>query len=147
MNPYKRTRLLPLFISLSLLLSLSLGILVGERASASGTTPATADKVAPDLRGKVRRAQSGGGDEVVKVILQFNGPISATLNALLNSNGVHIRRQFQNFNIHVVELPASVAGTLASFAEVSYVSLDAEVKSSGHVSLTTGADAVRTTNG
>jgi serine protease AprX len=43
-----------------------------------------------------------------------------------------------------VELPASVVDQLSSYSEVSYVSLEKEVKPlGGHLSHTTGADAVR----
>ena len=40
-------------------------------------------------------------------------------------------------------MPANLVETVASFPEVSYVSLDRPTQSMGHVSLTMGADAVR----
>jgi serine protease AprX len=145
MNPIRRSRFITWGIIASMVLSLNFGILITEKANAQSPA-ATRDKLAPDLRAKVTRAQSGA-DQVVRVIIEFSGPLSGPLNALLNSNGVHIRRKFQNFKFYVVELPASVAAQLSSFAEVRSVSLDAKTHSSGHISATTGADVVRTTSG
>ena len=53
------------------------------------------------------------------------------------------RANFRNLNTHVVELPASTVDELAADGDVSYVSPDREVNTLGHVSVTTGADAVR----
>src|ERR687885_2659549 len=92
-------------------------------------------KVSPDLR--------GDGANLVRVILQLDGKPSGKLNALLNRNGVHVRASFNNLNAHAVELPQNVVDELASFPEVAYVSADRQTQSLGHVSLTTGADAVR----
>src|SRR5713226_5809792 len=44
-------------------------------------------------------------------------------------------------------MPASIFDTVAAFDEVAYVSLDRPTQSMGHLSATTGADAVRATNG
>src|SRR5258708_11129959 len=158
MNPRRLSRLVTWCITASLLLSATFGIMVCDRASAKSrdnrddnNDSRNADKVSPDLRTRVRhahqRSQENNNDEDVKVILQFNGPASAGLVALLSRNGVHVRKHFNNFNSHMVELPASVVEELASFPEVRCVSLDAEVKSFGHVSLTTGADAARANSG
>ncbi|MDQ3745466.1 MAG: S8 family serine peptidase, partial [Acidobacteriota bacterium] len=135
----KRSPLVPWLTALSLLLCLCLSIMVTDRAHAggqSGQGGGKSAKVSPDLRG-------GSDASLVKVILQLSGKPSGQLNALLNRNGVHVRAHFQSFNSYAVELPADVVDELASFDEVSYVSLDRQTQSFGHITLTTGADAVR----
>ena len=51
--------------------------------------------------------------------------------------------RFRNLNLNAVELPASLVEELAASEDVSYISLDKEVRASGHISFTTGAEAVR----
>src|SRR6266853_1778137 len=143
MNPRKFPRFVSWSIAVSLLFSCTLGILVHDSASAkSGNSQAnndsrSGDKVSPDLRTKVRRSK-GKNDENVKIILQLTGPASLPLVALLANNRVHVRKHFNKLQSHMVELPLSVVEQLATFPEVQSVSVDAEVKSFGHVSLTTG---------
>src|SRR6266567_1744564 len=127
---------------LSLVLSLSGGIMVNDRAGAQSLSKPT--KVSPDLLGKAHSASSA---DTVKVIVQLSAPMSGDLNSVLNSNGVHVRKTFQKLGSHAVEMPASIVDTVAAFDEVSYVSLDRPTLSMGHLSATAGADAARTTSG
>ncbi|HEX8686124.1 MAG TPA: S8 family serine peptidase, partial [Pyrinomonadaceae bacterium] len=90
--------------------------------------------------GRGGRGHDGGGDSV-QVIIQLRGRMSGALNALLNGNGAHVRRELRNLGMAVVELPASAVEALASFEEVSYASLDQETEVLGHVTRTTGDDA------
>src|SRR2546428_6407569 len=133
----KRAHVVASLTCLSLVLSLSGGIMVGDRASAQSSNK---KKGSPDL---VSKAQSLTSTDTVKVIVQLRAPMSSTLNSLLNSNGVHVRKTFQNLSAHAVEMPASIVDAVAAFDEVSYVSLDRPTQSTGHLSATTGADAVR----
>jgi len=98
-----------------------------------------ADKVSPELRQFVRAA----GAETVGVIIQLSAAPTGQLNALLQRNGVHVRGRFANLDAVAAELPSSVVNELAAFEEVESVTRDREVESSGHVTATTGADAVR----
>src|SRR6185436_20378271 len=136
---------------LSLVASMFTGIITGDTASAQSNASSldhsarkSADRVSPDLRERAQGAKNLGLDETVKIILQVKGPLTARLNGVLNRNGVHIKATFQQFNSYAVELPMSVISELETYSEVLYVSLDKEMKSLGHLSLTTGADAVRT---
>jgi subtilisin family serine protease len=54
-------------------------------------------------------------------------------------------RQFQNFDFRALNLSAGAAAALAQRSDVGYVSINKEVRTLDHVSLTTGADALRTT--
>src|SRR2546421_540745 len=138
----KRFHMVAWLTCLSLLLSLSGGIMVGDRAKAQSLgNPA---KASSDL---LKKAHSLTNTDIVKVIVQLRAPMSSSLNSLLNSNGVHIRKSMQSLGAHAVDMPASIVDTVAAFDEVSFVSLDRATQSMGHLSATTGADAVRTTSG
>ncbi|MBD0373278.1 MAG: S8 family serine peptidase [Pyrinomonadaceae bacterium] len=134
--------------SLLLVVALACASLMGVAASADSKGKKGKDgdrnhksKVSSDLKDK----KSGGKKDSKKaeVIIQLQGKPTGRLNALLNSNGVHIRGQFDNLNMLSVELPTDVIDELASFDEVSYISSDREVVSLGYLSTTTGADSVR----
>src|SRR6266446_7296416 len=146
MKRTKRSLAITWLTGLSLVLSLTSGIMISDRASAApNQTARQADKVAPDLRRRVWDSPSP--DESVRVILQLSGPASGPLTALLNRNGVHVNKSFKNFNSFAINLPLNVVDELASFDEVHFVSLDTDVQSFGHVTSTTGADDVRTQSG
>src|ERR1041384_1171563 len=138
----KRFALAARLLAVSLICVLCLGIMLGDDAKAladdggNQSGRGTAKKLSTDL-------STRAGDEQVKVILQLNDKPSGQLNALLNRNGVHVRANLRSLNMQVLELPASVAQTLADFDEVAYVSIDRPATASGHVSAATGADLVR----
>src|SRR2546421_4618259 len=137
MKVMKHSRAIAWLTSFSLAISLSAGILTAERASAAPKGGAKkASKVSSDLNGRK-------GGETVKVIMQLSGKMSGQLNALLSRNDVHVKSAFKNFNAQAIEMPASIVDQVAAFDEVSYISVDRETTAMGHVSLTTGADAVR----
>ncbi|MBD0326595.1 MAG: S8 family serine peptidase, partial [Pyrinomonadaceae bacterium] len=133
------------FTSLMLLATLWASFTLSEgtgHAQSKLKSAAHASKLSADL--SERRP---AGTARLDCILQLSGKPSGRLNALLNRNGVRIRAHFNSFNSYAVELPASVIEELASFAEVSHISLNKAVESFGHVSNTSGADAVRSTAG
>jgi serine protease AprX len=128
---------------LSLAVGLCGGIVLADKANAQ--TPGSAkSKGSADLRAK---AHSLTSTDTVKIIIQLRGPMSSALSSLLNSNGVHLKQSFNGLGAHIVEMPASAFDTLAAFDEVGYMSYDRPVQSMGHLSVTTGADTLRTTNG
>src|SRR5947207_6844752 len=144
MKRNKRSITLTWLTCLALVLSLCAGIIldVGAKAAPKSQSSSNRDKIGRDLRDEM--GKHGGGD-VVKVIVQLNDRISRPLKALLQGNGVKVKRSFVSFNTLAVELPASVVASLASFPEVEFASVDSEVRSmGGHVAQTTGADNVRT---
>jgi hypothetical protein len=130
---------------LSLILSLCGGILVSDNAKAAPKDgpqrPSRHRKVASDLRERMQ--QNNGGDNV-DVILQLNGEMSSELEAMLRSSGVRIKKHFNSFAAHAVQLPASLVDSLAGFPALDFAA-DSEVKAlGGHVAHTTGADDART---
>ncbi|HEY8203556.1 MAG TPA: hypothetical protein VIF81_02425, partial [Pyrinomonadaceae bacterium] len=143
MRNQRYSRLIVLLTCLSLVMSLCVGIMVSDKANAQSLGSGK-PKGSPDLRAK---AQSTANTEMVNVIVQLRAPMSSELNSLLNSNGVHVRKTFEKLGAHLVEMPAALFDAVAAFDEVAYISLDRPTLSMGHLSATTGADAVRTTSG
>lgn len=98
-------------------------------------------RISPDLSEQVGAAPK---DEArSRIVLQIKGQVSDSLNVFLKRSDVHSKKELKRFNSKVIEMPSSLVGKLSDFPEVSYISLDREVKSLGHVSATTGADIVR----
>ena len=142
MKIIKRSPALTRFIIFLLLTCLCVGPLTSGNTMAQ-TGSAAKSKISPDLRERVRNARSG---ERVNVIIQSNGTWNRTLDSLLKNYGGRITRQFQNINPRVVNLPAGAVESLTTRSEVRYISLDRDIRSLGHISSTSGADAVRTQN-
>ena len=99
-------------------------------------------KISKDI---LKKLADGRGSESVRVIVQptANWDLDPELET---AGGTNIRR-FSNFPVRVVTLSANAAAALASRNDVSYVSLNRDVRPMGHVSATTGADQVRTSTG
>src|SRR5687767_2271739 len=139
------------FLVLALLIGISVGLtLLGGKLLTSADAQGKGqkanqnlkpNKIASDLGDLLR---SNSSDARVKVILQLNEKPSGQLNALLASNGVKIRKHFNNLNSFALELPARVVDVLSTFSEVAFISVDSEVLPfGGHVAHTSGADNVR----
>src|ERR1043165_2361587 len=118
--------------------------------------PTGSVKVSPDLlpradTGLTQRdadtATTQGVAERVGVIVQTQGALSAGLEEFITQQGGRVSSRFSRFNAPAVELPADVVSSLADSPEVRYISNDRPARLLGHVSLTTGADAVRSQSG
>ncbi|HEY9502926.1 MAG TPA: S8 family peptidase, partial [Pyrinomonadaceae bacterium] len=97
-------------------------------------------KISKDL---VKKLESGKGSDSVRVIVQSVAQSDSSLDSTLETAGGSNIKKFRNFGLRVVTLPAKVAAALASRSDVSYVSLDRDVRPLGHVSRTAGANKVR----
>ncbi|HKP73174.1 MAG TPA: S8 family serine peptidase, partial [Pyrinomonadaceae bacterium] len=159
---YSHTSLAAKWLALPpLLLALIVGQLPGQVSASAHTNKGVekraqladesaaeraAGKVSPDLLDAVRKPSKQ--DRLVKVILQLNTNKSgAVIDLLLQSYGARTTRQFLKLNARAVELPARAVEALASHGELGFISPDRESVPAGHVSLTTGADAVRDMSG
>src|SRR5215471_2608921 len=105
--------------------------------------PNNSRKASTDLKQKIDR---GRGDDLVRVIIQPADEWNPELESTVQHSGGRNVRQFRNFRLRVVTMSAKAAAALATREDIAYVSLNREVRSLGHVSVTTGADAVRTWN-
>ena len=98
-------------------------------------------KISPDLRQLIL---SGNGAARVKVIVQSkSGSNPGLLGGLLNTVGGLLVGVLANLNIRIVDVEANNVEVLAADPDVSYISLDNTVRSSGHVTNTTGTQQVR----
>jgi serine protease AprX len=79
----------------------------------------------------------------INVIIQPSDAPGLELSSFLKSLGAKETRRFNNFSIRAVSLPAQAVNALIGRNDIFYVSLDSEVRPLGHLSHTTGADAVR----
>src|SRR6266545_4522849 len=132
------------WIALLLALTIFAGLRVSDHAHAESTQKPKANKISADVH---RKVSVGQGNDRIRVIVQPREAWTSDLDSALQEVGVTNIREFQKFNFRVVTVSAAAAEALASRDDVAYVSVNREVLTLGHVSLTTGADAVRETNG
>ena len=95
------------------------------------------DKVCPLLKSNRHRA-----DQTVTVIVTLNEPKSGLLNAFMNRTGVQQRQEMKKLGVFSLSLPFGMVAELASFPEISSI-LNETVRSFGHLSTTSGADAAK----
>jgi subtilisin family serine protease len=110
------------------------------RASKDSETESRAVKVSSEIEAYVRKT----GRSRVTVIVQLGGLPTQSLISFLMRVGIRLKGQYAMLNSFALELPAASVNMLANFPEVRSVSRDREVTMTGHVTATTGADAVRT---
>ncbi|HEX7956875.1 MAG TPA: S8 family peptidase, partial [Pyrinomonadaceae bacterium] len=80
----------------------------------------------------------------MRAIVQTEGECGSLLEQFISARGGRVLRRYGGFKSAAVELPAVALAALAALPEVRYISKDRPTLRLGHVSLTTGADAVRT---
>src|SRR5690349_5892912 len=143
-----RPQALKRLVTIAVLLSLcsALTISTNTRVHAANSAPAAATfantKISPDLQELIL---SGQGDQRVKVFVQsVPSSTGGLLGGLLNTVGGLLVNVLSALNIRIVDVTANDVQVLASDPSVTYISLDAPVRSSGHLTTTTGTQQVRT---
>src|SRR5690242_9843780 len=138
-----RPHILKRFVTAAVLVSLSSALFISTNPTArAANTPLTStfnSKLSPDLQ---RLILSGNGGARVKVIVQSKTTSPSLLGGLLNTVGGLLGSVLSNLNIRIVDVQANHVDVLASDPDVSYISLDATVGPSGHVTPTTGAQQI-----
>src|SRR5258708_2131472 len=138
MSKSRNTRSTFFLTSLTLVFSLAVGIMLNDSAHAQSVS--APNKVASDLREKVKKSQPS---DRVSVLIQSNSRWTNSLDAAAADSGGSVTRSYSNLNTRAVSLPAGAVEALAARTDVKFVSLDADLKAQGHISSTTGADAIR----
>ena len=143
-NGMYRPQLFKRLTTLTVLFSLCAALVVSTNTKVKAFDDNPLRKISPDL---LRIIQSGNGAENVKVIVQHT-PTSppSLLGSLLNLVGGVVGvvvGLLTNLNIEILDIEANSAPILAQDPSVAYISLDATVKSSGHLTNTTGTEQVR----
>src|SRR5258705_1482343 len=138
----RRPQFLKRLTTLAVLFSLCLALVVSTNTkvravSSDDLLNLPSSKISPDLR---KLIESGGGNSRVRVIVQSTPVASGGLiGSLLNLVAGIVVATLSNLNIKLVDIQANSADALAEDPSVAYISLDAPVHSSGHVTTTTGA--------
>src|SRR5688572_12458085 len=101
-------------------------------------------KISRDI---LKKVADGKGSEFVRAIIQPANAWDRSIDSTLELSGGSNIRKFKNFPLRVVTLRANAAVALATRNDVSYVSLNHDIRPMGHVSHTTGAHQVRNNNG
>src|SRR5215475_13930803 len=113
--------------------------------SGSGSSPggpgSTGTKISADLLDEA--TDPNLATQTVNVILQLNGSSNSSIDQTISQNNGTSNGGFQNLNARAVQIPAGALTQLSANSGVTYISSDREVDASGHLSSTTGADAVR----
>src|SRR5262249_13536591 len=99
------------------------------------------EKWSSDLQ-ELARARNESAKRV-DVVIQTADTQNTALLQLLSESGAKIKSVQNQLGSIVIEAPVSVVEQLANNSSTSFLSLDREVRSQGQLSLTTGADAVR----
>ena len=123
------------------LVIVAIGISVGPESHSRAASDLNS-KVSPDLAALIR---SGRGLSRANLIIHFaDGESQAIGDSLLLGFGAKVKQRLNKLNARVVELPLPAVEALARRDEVRYISPDRPLSTLGHLSSTTGTDAVRT---
>ena len=98
-------------------------------------------KLSPELERAAMQAEAQ--EAPIRTIVQVRDSQSPNLNQLLNRYGVRVHRQMDNLQMLDVELPAGALRKLAESDDVQFISTNRGVAALGHLTTTTGAEAVR----
>src|SRR5689334_20600371 len=147
-RPPAKKQTLKRLVTVAVLLSLCSAMLLStnSKAEAAGNLlNIPTSKISPDLR---QLLLSGNSDRRVKVIVQTKPAApGGLLGGLLNTVGGVLVSVLSNLNIRIVDTVASSVEQIAADPDVTYVSLDVPVRTSGHVTTTTGTQQVRARKG
>ncbi|HEX6718166.1 MAG TPA: S8 family peptidase, partial [Pyrinomonadaceae bacterium] len=140
-RPFAPKRLVSVAVLFCLCSALLISTNTRTRAANNTLSTISNTKISPDLRQIIL---SGNGDAHVKAIVQSKPSASPSLlGGLLNTVGGLVVGLLSNLNIQIVDVQVNAVETLAADSSVAYISLDAPVISTGHVTNTTGAQQVR----
>src|ERR1041384_7569266 len=135
-----RPQVFKCLVTAAVLLSLCSALCISTNTKARAANVSNT-KISPDLRQLIL---SGNGDARVKVIVQSTPSSSPSLlGGLLNTVGGLLVSVLSNLNIRIVEVQANDVEVLASDPDVAYISLDAAVGTTVHVTTTTGTQQIR----
>ena len=140
-RPHLLKRLVTAAVLVSICSALLISTNTGARAANTPLPSLANTKISPDLRQLIL---SGNGAARVKVIVQSkSGSNPGLLGGLLDTVGGLLVGVLANLNIRIVDVEANNVEVLAADPDVAYISLDNTVRSSGHVTNTTGTQQVR----
>src|SRR6266498_5559925 len=101
----------------------------------------TGEKISTELRELMQNARSSS--DRVSVILQADYVKSGALSTLLKRHGVLIGSRLPEVGAMKIEIPVKAIEELAASGLTNHLSPDRKIESFGHITVTTGADAIR----
>src|ERR1051326_1768892 len=129
-----RPHALKRLVTAAVLVSLCSALFISSNTNARAANTSTSlGKSSPNLQ---RLILSGNGDARVKVLVRSKSSSPSLLGGLLNTVGGLLVTVLSTLNIRIVDVQANSVDVLASDPDVSYISLDATVGSSGHLTTT-----------
>lgn len=87
------------------------------------------------------------GSDFIDVIITPKGGWTSGLTTELTNKGALKKKSFTNFSFQAFKVKRSDISNIASRSDVAFIALDDTVKTLGHMTNTTGANAVRNING
>jgi subtilisin family serine protease len=124
----------------SLVIVLTLLICTADRSVQAQSKSKESDKLE-------KKMTQVSGSDFIDVIITPKGGWSSGLTNELNNKGALKKKSFTNFSFQVFKVKRSDIDNIASRADVDFIALDDTVKTLGHMTNTTGANAVRNING
>jgi serine protease AprX len=98
-------------------------------------------KLSPELEHAAM--QPTAHEAQIRTIVQVRDPQSSNLKQLLERYGVRVHKKMNRLQMMDVELPEGALRELAESDDVQFISADRRVAALGHLTTTTGAEAVR----
>lgn len=103
-----------------------------------------ARKISRDVADRARVAPN----QLIPLIVQLNDKASASFEAEVMKKGGRLTgATLTHFNARALEVPAKFVGDLSSRSDVDFISFNRQYITLGHVTATTGADAIRVPGG
>ncbi|MEN3333488.1 MAG: serine protease AprX [Blastocatellia bacterium] len=100
-----------------------------------------ASKLSPELERAAMQPMTH--EAPLRTIVQVSDPQSQNLKQLLKRYGIRVHKKLNHLQMLDVELPAEALRELAASEDIQFISTNNRVAALGHLTTTTGAEAVR----
>jgi subtilisin family serine protease len=137
MTNIRRSPALARLTIFSLLITMCSGVMFSGGAAQAQTGLATSRRLSRDLSLLPSSAAQ------IKVLVQLRGRETPAFAAFLRRPDVKLQHKYINFPVYALKVELTALAAIVLMDEVDYVSMRKPLKKFGHISLTTGADAVR----
>jgi serine protease AprX len=106
-----------------------------------GTARFNSRKLSPELERPAMQPTAHGAP--IRTIVQVRDPQSQALKQLLTRYGIRVHKRMRHLQMLGAELPEAALRELAESDDVQFISADKSIAALGHLTTTTGAEAVR----
>ncbi|HEX7317426.1 MAG TPA: S8 family peptidase [Pyrinomonadaceae bacterium] len=139
-----RNRLIAALATLSLLTPLAGALAAPAKSPAKGAPRGILKKMTDDLLARVNNTRRGSGETTRVIVSAAEGQDGASAADVLRGAGAHVSDELDSLGLVVADVPVERLAELAAREEVSWVSSDQDVRSTGvdntsHHEVATGA--------